>query len=141
MLYSIILITQDANTINNLAGSFRADAKASKNQQKKYLDTITQDTVLQHVQIRSSSKSNGCTYNSDDVTTTTGSLIQLSLSESNCINNGGTTTTTTTSRHVVCHVVRQAPPAMTTTNVENSVGLIDDGIFPLEIQLGTPSNS
>ena len=101
------------------------------------MDTITRDTLQQHIQIRSSSKSNGCIYNSDDTTTTTGSLTQLSSLKSNCINNGDTTTTA--SCHAVCHavchdvVLCQAPPAITTTNIENSVGLIDDGISPLEI--------
>ena len=88
-----------------------------------------------------------CTYNSDDATTTTGSLTQLSSLESNCINNGDTTTTASRHavRHAVCNevrhdvVLRQAPPDITTTNIENSVGLIDDVISPLEMQSGTPS--
>ena len=132
MLYSIILITRDTDAINNLAGSLGADVKASKDQQKSYLDSVARDTVQQHVQIRSSSKSNGHTYNSDNVPTITGSLTQLSSSESSCINNGDVTTTA--SRHVVCHVVHQVPPAITTSNVENSVSLMsDDGISPLEM--------
>ena len=142
MLYSIILITRDSDAINNLTGSLGAVVKGSKDKRKRYFDTLAQDTVQQHAHIRSSSKSNGCTYNSNDATITTGSLTQLPLSESNYINNGDTTTTV--SRHVVCHdvhhVVCQSPPAITATNIENSVGLMnDDGISLLEMQLGTPS--
>ena len=92
MLYSIIFITRDADSINNLVVSLGANAKEHKVQRKRYLDTIAQDTVQQHVQVRSLSKSNRSTYNSDDATTTIGSLTQLSSSESNCINNGDTTT-------------------------------------------------
>ena len=136
MLYSIISITGDADAIIILVGSLGANAKASKENQKNYLDNIAQDTVQQYVQIRSSSKSNGCTYNSGDTAaTTTYSLTQLSSSESNCINNGDITTT------VSCHVVCQAPPVITTINIENSVGSIDDSISPLAMQLGTPSKS
>ena len=45
MLYSIISITQDADAINILAGILGANAKASKGNRKKYLDTIVRDTV------------------------------------------------------------------------------------------------
>ena len=135
VLYSIIFITRDADAINILAVSLGADVKANKDNRKRYLDIIARDTVQQHVQIRSSSSnSNGCTYNSDDETTTIGSPTQLLSSESNCINNGHTTTTA--SHHVVC----PAPLAITTTNIESSVGSIsDDGISSLEMQSGTPS--
>ena len=134
MLYSIIFIAQDDDAIKILAGSLGSDAKASQYQQKRYLDDIAGDTVHQHVQNRSSSKSNRYTYNSDNKTTTTGSFTQLSSSELNCINNGDTTTIASR------HVNRQAPPAITTTNIENNVGLMsDDGISPLKMQSGTPS--
>ena len=63
MLYSIIFITRDADAINNLAVSLGANAKEHKDQRKRYLDIIAQDTVQQHIQIRSSSKLNGCAYN------------------------------------------------------------------------------
>ena len=61
MLYSIIFITRDADAINLLAFSLGAGGGIDE-RQKRYLDTIAQDTLQQHIQIRSLSKLNGCTY-------------------------------------------------------------------------------
>ena len=76
ILYSIVCVTRNKGAIDLLALSFGAEG-GSYHRQKRYLDSIAQDTVHQYFQIQSSSRSNGIT-NNNNTTTTTASLTQLS---------------------------------------------------------------